>query len=212
MQDFTLILVTSVTVLVGCTGGQPNLSDASSQPQHLIMSEGSSTSDGLSISNGNVVVKENQPGVAFATVTLPGQSKRIAYFLVFNHDRPNAGVTSEGGSRGATASTSHTINTYGNESTAKYELVLKSGADSIETETISIDDEAFGSSKGRVFLIDMKLDPPGVSQFHLDLPTEVPELKETEATEQFSHDALTAMRKADQAVDAFCRAIEATGN
>ncbi|MBL8814410.1 MAG: hypothetical protein JNL58_00155 [Planctomyces sp.] len=211
VQYLKLMLVIGVTVLAGCTGGEPTPSSAPTQYQELIMSEGNSTSDALSISNGNVVVKANQPGVAFATVTPPGQSRRIAYFLVFNHDPSNSGVKTEGESTRASAQTFHTISTYGHESTVKYEVVLKSGTESIETESITLNGEAIDSSKGRLLLIDMKHDPPGVSQFNVDLPTELRELKEPDDTEQFSQNTLNEIRKAEMIVDAFCQAIEAQG-
>ncbi|WP_252853280.1 hypothetical protein [Aeoliella straminimaris] len=211
MHYLTRSLIAGVTVLVGCTGSQPNSINAPSKPDHLIMGEGSSISDGLSISNGNVVVIDDQPGIAFATVTPPGQSKRVAYFLVFNHDRPNARVKTEGGSSGSTANTFHTINTFGNECTVEYDVVLKDGTESIETESISISDTEYDSSKGRVFLIDMEATPPSVTQLNLDLPADVPALKEPDATKQFGQDTLNAFRKADKSVDDFCRSIEARG-
>jgi hypothetical protein len=211
MHYVTVILIAGVTVVAGCTGNQPNPTNAPSAPQRLIMAEGNSMSDGLSISSGNVVVIENQPGIAFATVTTPGQSKRVAYFAVFNHNRPNAGVKTECGSSGSSANTFHTINTFGNECTVKYAVVLKEGAEPIATESISISDKEYDSSKGRVFLIDMEATPPRVTQIKLDLPIDVPALKETDATEQFGHATLNAFRKADKTVDGFCRSIETRG-
>ncbi|QDV23844.1 hypothetical protein [Aureliella helgolandensis] len=212
MQYLTRLLITGVAVLVGCTGKQPNPTNVPSKPQHLIMSEGNATSDGLSVSSGNVVVIENQPGIAFATVTIPKQPKRVAYFLVFNHDGPNVGVKTESESSGASGNTFHTINTYGKECTANYEVVLQEETEAVKTETVSIDDKAYDSSKGRVFLIDMKLDPPNVTQVNLHMPNNVPDLKvETDATRQFGDDTVNALRKASKTVNEFCRSIEAKG-
>jgi len=208
MRYFSLVLTTCVALLAGCADEQSKPPASPSPTRSLVMSEGTSSGDGLSISNGNVVVKENEPGIAFATVTTPGQPRRIVYFVVFNHDRPHSGITTEGGSTGATADTFHTITTYGKASTVRYEVVLKKETESIEAETISIDDKVFDSTQGRVFLIDMKQNPPSATQFNFDLPADLPELTATDATEQFAQDTLNAIRTADEAVDAFCRTIE----
>ena len=208
MRYFILVLATCFAVLAGCADEQSKPPASPSPTRSLVMSEGTSSGDGLSISNGNVVVKENEPGIVFATVTTPGQPRRIVYFVVFNHDRANAGINTEAGSTGATADTFHRITTYGKTSTVRYEVVLKNETESIEAETITIDDKVFDSTQGRVFLIDMKQSPPSVTQFNVDLPVELPELTATDATEQFAQDTLDTIRTVNDAVDTFCRTIE----
>ncbi len=204
MHNVTRIFIAVAIVLAGCNGTSPN---------QLLMGEGVTTSDDLSVTNGNVIVKEGQPGIAFAFATKPGQSKEFTYFLVFNHDFPNDGVNMKTQSHTdvSTADTSHTITAFGTDCKVEYRVALKADTRTVETETTLIADAPYDPSKGKLFLIDMKTTPPTVTQLHLELPSEIPNLKETDATEKFGQDTLNGLRKADKTVDDFCERIERKG-
>ncbi len=50
----------------------------------------------------------------------------------------------------------------------------------------------YDTSKGKLLLIDMKTAPPVVTQVNLELPTEIPSLKESEAAEKFGENRLNS--------------------
>lgn len=200
MHRFTLVFVVSFSFLMGCLPDEPS---------HITMAEGNATTDGLSISNGNYILKEGQPGVAFATVTTPGQSKKMAYFLAFNHSMPDAGVGTESNGNGSNANTLHTLRSFGRECTVKYGVDLGEEAQATVEERLSIDAEPYDLSEGRVFLINTESSPSSITQLDLDLPTDVPPLKEVDATQEFGYSTLRALRRADKTVDEFCQSIDA---
>ena len=204
MHNFTLIFIAGAIVLAGCNG---------TSPSQILMGEGTATSDDLSVTSGNVILKEGQPGIAFAFATKPGQSKEFTYFVVFNHDLGNGDVNvkSIGNSDGSTAHTFHSITAFGTDCKVEYRVGLKADRKTVETETTLIADAPYDPSKGKLFLIDMKATPPTVTQLNLELPSEIPNLKETDSVEKFSLDTLNGLRKTDKTVDEFCRRIETKG-
>ncbi len=200
-----LPLVLGIALLAGCDADEMAGTGDPSSDERIIYAEGSAVSDGLSISSGNVIIQSNQPGIAFATVTTPEQPKSLAYFLVFNHDLANkAGVKTGCGSNGTTANTFHTLNCFGNQCTVAYKIVLENDAHDVAIEELTIG-KSFDPDNGRVFLIDMKVAPPELTQLKLQLPADVPSLKATHETQKFGQATLTALRKADPTVDDFCQ-------
>ena len=199
MRTITLIFIVGTTVLAGCNDTSRN---------QIVMGEGQATSGDLSVTTGNVIVKEGQPGIAFAFAMTPGQSREFTYFLVFNHDFPNGGVKTQSGAAGSTADTSHTITAFGTDCAVEYLVELDADTRAVETETILVADAPYDPSKGKLFLIDMKATPPTVTQLNLELPSEIPNLKETDAAETFGQNTLNGLRKTDKTVDQFCRRIK----
>jgi hypothetical protein len=203
MHNATLIFIICVIVVAGCNRGSPS---------KMILGEGQSTAEGLSLTNGNVILKEGQPGLAFAFATKPSQSKEFTYILVFNHDFPNGGIGTQSNSGGLTASTSHAITAFGADCKVEYRVGLNAVRKAVETEAILIADAPFDPTKGKLFLVDMKASPPTVTQLNLELPSHIPDLKETDAMERFAQDTLEGLRKTDKTVDEFCRRIETKGS
>ena len=207
MRRLTMIVLSCAAFIVGCDR-------ASHTPSHLVMGEGSAVSDNLAVSNGNVILKENQPGILFAFVTKPAQSKQFTYFVVFNHDFPTGAtnaINTSSTSDGSSANTFHTINAFGAECKVEYHVTLTDDGKNVQKETTSVADKSYEQSKGKLFLIDMKTDPPTVVQTSLDLPSVIPDLQDTESAEKFGLDALQDLRQADETVDEFCKAIVAKG-
>lgn len=220
MHRLSILLVTLTFLPIGCDRGSPRPTPTSSEPAQLIhgeggasliLGEGGASSDKLSVTNGNVVQKENQPGIALAFVTKPSESKDFAYFVVFSHDFPNGGMHTQSSSDGLTARTEHTIEAFGSECNVEYLVKLTRDGAMVSTETISIAGETYDVSKGKLFLVDMKVTPATVVQINIDLPSAIPDLKETQAVEKFGEETLDELRKANMTVDEFCVRILATG-
>ncbi len=143
-----------------------------------------------------------------AAVAKPGHSKEIAYALIFNHDGPNTSVKSESGISDATGNTTHTMTCDGNDCNAAYHVTLSEDGKDVATESITIAGKPYDPTQGRLFLIDIESRPPTVTQMDLELPADIPDLKETEATEAFGDETLNGLRHADTNVDAFCARMD----
>jgi hypothetical protein len=198
-------------LLIGCEG--KNSSAPPNQPNgaQLTMGEGSSDSDGLNVTNGNVVLKQGQPGIAYSFSTIPGREKRFTYFLIFTYDFRNGRVMTQSSGDDLTANASHTIKAFGNDCKAEYRIELDANTKAVATESTRIAESSFDPSKGKVFLVDMKTSPPEVTQLDLELPTTIPNLEKPESAERFGSDILNQLRKANKSVDSFCLQIEADG-
>ena len=203
MHNATLLFIFAAIAVTGCNR---------TNPSKIVYGEGVAKSDGLSVTNGNVNLKEGQPGIACAFVIKPGRTREVTYFLVFNHDFPIGGFGTDGGSDGLTASSSHTITAFGASCKVEYRVGLNADRKTVETEATLIAGKPFDPSKGKLFLIDMKSTPPTVTQLNLELPSPIPDLEETDAVEKFTQNSLKGLRKTDKAVDEFCRRIEAKGS
>ncbi len=203
MHNATLIFIFCAIVVAGCNHVSTS---------KIIYGEGQVSTEGLSVTNGNVILKEGQPGLAFAFATKPSQSKEFTYILVFNHDFPNGGVGTQSSLNGLMASTSHTITAFGANCKVEYRVGMNADRKAVDTEAILISDAPFDPSKGKLFLVDMKASPPTVTQLNLELPSQIPDLTETDAMERFAHDTLDGLRKTDKTVDEFCRRIETKGS
>lgn len=199
MRNSVPIVLVSMVVLLGCAKGTPN---------KLVLAEGGTTSDGFSVSHGGVVIIDDEPGLAFATLSPKTSTKRIVYFLVFNHGTPTASVTTASSNDGRTAKTMLAIRTYGNVCTVKYDAVVNQETKGVEKETIYCGDDVFEPASGRVLLIDMKRDPPVITQLELELTTDVPDFKRTDTSTDFAKATLRKLRSSSQPVDEFCRSIE----
>lgn len=195
----SLPLLLAWVVVLSVVGYRPCLAQT-----ELILGGGSATSDGLSLSSGNVVVREHQPGVAFATVTAPSQKKRVAYFIVFSHDR--ADVKSASTNNGVEATTFHTIDSFGKKCSVHYRITLKDPMRSVETLAVGTRD--FEVSKGRVFLIDLRPDEPKVTQVAAEEFGTLPERTDVETTEKFARSALKALRQTNEDIDRFSKTLE----
>ena len=211
MRDLALIF-TCALLLIGCdsqtTTSTPSRSESSSQ---LLMGEGSIASNGLAVTNGNVVLKAGRPGIAFAFVTIPGQAKKFGYFLVFNHNFPEGGVATQSGGDILTAKTSHTIKSFGNECKAEFRMELNANTNTVKADKIVVADSSYNTAEGKLILIDMKTMPPTVTQLNLELPAGIPNLEKPAATEKFGEDILSQLRRTEKKVDAFCLQIEQAG-
>ena len=174
----------------------------------LLIAEGVANSNGLEVNSGNVVVKTGRPGVAFACVTTPGQSKTFAYFLIFNHDFPKALVTSQGTSDGSIAKTNHTISAFGHRCEAEYRVTLRPGQQAVASVETRVGGVRYDLTKGKVFLLEMKNAKPSVTQLNIELPTKLPRLDRTSDVEKFAERTLKRLREANEAVNAFCQASE----
>lgn len=207
MRNLKILLIAIFALSVGCN--QPSLTPSKGSGNlSVTLGEGSATIDGLSVTNGNVIKKNGEPGLAFAFVAAPDRTKELTYFLVFDHSSPEGGVKTESGGAGLEASGSHTISAFGNQCTAEYSIRLDPETHSINSESIVVGGHSFSREQGPIFLVDMKSNPPSVTQRDFELPATIPELTTPNAAEGFGERILRELRKTDQRVDDFCRQIE----
>ena len=209
MRNSTLVFIVTIAFFGGCNESG-NVTKNGPSNASLTLGEGASASDGLSVTNGNAVLKQGQAGIAFAFTITPVRSKEFAYFIVFNHDFPEAGIDTSSENSGLEASGSHTITAFGNDCKVNYSVTLNSDNRSIEKESTQIAEEDYHRDKGRLFLIEMNSNPPNIVQLEVELPTEIPNLKEPDAAESFGRGVLNRLRETNKRVDEFCRRIEET--
>lgn len=202
MQNSMLIFLAAVLALTGCNR---------TSPSKMVLGEGQVKSDDLSATSGNLILKEGAPGIEFAFVTKPGKSKEFTYFVVFNHDFPQGGIDTRSNSDGLKAHTLHTITAFGNDCKVEYDVKLKEDRKTVDSETTTIADAPYDPAKGKFFLIDIKTTPPTVTQLNPELPSQIPDLSETEAAEKFGQDTLNGLRKTNKQIDEFCKQIETKG-
>ena len=182
--------------------------DTKRETAEMVFAEGQAASEDLAVSNGNIILKTQQPGVAFAFVTKPQEAKEFAYFAIFNHDFPNGKVGTHSSSDGFAAETHHSLQAFGNECMIQYSLTLAEDGKTVTAETLGVEGVDYDAANGKVFLIDMRATPPQTVQLDLALPRSIPSLKSPQQTDEFGTNILQGLRTANRQVDAFCSAID----
>ena len=160
----------------------------------------------LWVSAGSHWIVEGQPGVVFGMLKAPNTARRFTYFVVFKHDFPASSCSApssvSGGGRGFTSI--QEIEVSGN----KLQIVHKADFEPQETpdlkESFEVDGKPVDLSGGRVFLVDLTAEPPGVKQRDVDLPEELPDpTSSVKTVETLARQTLAAIREQDKDVDSF---------
>jgi hypothetical protein len=171
----------------------------------LIQGTAGSKSDDLSIQAGGVVLREGEPGAAFATVRAGKAKRRLAFFVVLKHRYPGEGrsasdedVTVEG----TKGTARHNLTVDGKTLALTYAVTLDA-AKKPKGETLTVAGKVADLAKGNVFLVDMTADPPRWEQRKLELPAEVGDLSTKAAAAALAKQAIAGLIKQDRKVKAF---------
>ena len=195
MRYLTLFLVAGLSLFAGC--------DRSIETSAK-MNAGVVGNDSFSLSHGNLILQQNQPGIAFSFVKTPGRQKEFTYFTVFNHEFPNLNkLSSRSRADSSDGNCALSFSAFGNECLIEYSVTLNPDDRNIKQETTSIAGRDYDQKKGRVFLIDMKTTPVTIEQLDVELPTEIPDLKDTNTMDEFGQQTLQTLRKADVRLEEF---------
>ena len=205
---YVMPIVMAFATVVIATRGIADATAPSSDEAELVVAEGVASSDGLTVTNGNIVMENGRPGIAFAFVTKPGQDKEFTYFLVFAHNFPKGDVESRSKSDGLRASTYHEISSFGNKLKVQYRVALEPQEKVAVSEKTLLADKTFDSSKGKVFLVNMKTSSPRIEQVYAELPSTFPDLRNTDTVARFAAKALYELRDKHKAINAFCKQLE----
>jgi hypothetical protein len=145
----------------------------------LIQGTAGSRSDALSLQAGGVVLREGGPGAAFGTIQAGKGKRQLAYYLVVRHRYPGEGKTESNEdvtAEGLTGTARHTLTVNGNSLVVTYSVKLDEATKNPKEEKLSLGGKEVGLAGGRVFLVDMTVNPPRVEQRKLVLPAEVGDL------------------------------------
>ncbi len=164
----------------------------------LIQGTAGSKSDDLSLQAGAIVLREGEPGSAFATVQAGAGKRQLAYFLVLKHRWPGEGKTESNEdvtAEALTGTAKHALTIDGKALPLVYTITLDAKSKKPKAETFTVGGKAVDLSKGRVLLVDMTADPPKFEQRKLDLPGEVADLSTNKAAAALAKEALDALLK-----------------
>lgn len=153
-------------------------------PPFTVAEGGGKISEGaLSIRVPTKSIAPPEAGIVFSTVTLPGQQEQFAYLFIFHYGgeldsyssfSPNTvgsfhgGIDSPDGQR-AEIITGFTVN--GKPIEGRYYVELDDSLTKVATETVSIGDESYETSAGRVFLVDLTAETPSCRQLDVKMPS-----------------------------------------
>ncbi len=147
---------------------------------------GGGTSDGLGVQNGTMYIAVGKPGITFGLKQKPGSEPEMAYLVIFRH-KVTDGAQVGGGSRnqavgGGTmrAEMTHDLELHGKMFTIAEELEFDPAAREFKKEAATINGQTVDMKAGRVFLVDFTGDKLTWKQVKAKLPTQLPDLKETD--------------------------------
>ncbi len=191
--------VMAIAGLMLCVGCRPESSS-------MVGGGAAGASNDLWVSAGSQWIVEGQPGVVFGMLKAPNTARRFTYFVVFKHDFPASSCSApssvSGGGREFTSIQEIEV------SGKKLQIVHKADFEPQETpdlkESFEVDGKPIDLSGGRVFLVDLTAEPPGIKQRDVDLPEELPDpTSSVKTVETLARQTLAAIREQDKDVDSF---------
>jgi hypothetical protein len=175
----------------------------------VIQGVSAARSDQIEIQAGGLVLREGSAGAAFGTIRVGKGKRHLSYFLVLKHNLGKAGSPVPGKEMMATnddGKSKQTLMIDGKSLEVVYQVRVEGGKTTRQTLTIS--NKAVEVSKGRVFLVDLTVNPPRWEQRKLDLNEEVPDVTSKKAADELVKKVLANLAKQDRKVKAF---IETAG-
>jgi hypothetical protein len=201
-------LAIAAAVLVG--GAALWLSRARPPLFRFVAGGSRSTSDGLGISSGNIVVVEGKSGVLFGTVKQPSGPERLTYLIFFKvgpparHEAEN-GANFHCSSDGSSAQAEDAIVISGRRVEATYRIVLDKARSGAASETLEVGGRGVDMAAGRVFLVDFTTGTAVYRQREVSLPPSVPALSTTGDVERFAEEIRKDLEGRDSEIRAFVR-------
>jgi len=176
----------------------------------LVSGAGGTASGKLWISNGNLVLTDVEPGIAYGMVQKPGTGREFSYFLILKHDLQVTDLTlsdvlPKSGSRndGLKGTTTQTVQVGTAKIDVAYTIELNPAGSEVLQETLHVGDEAVDIAAGRVFLVDLTANPLTIVQRKVALGKNLPATRDTEGVAGLARETLAALKSADGQVRDF---------
>jgi hypothetical protein len=158
---------------------------------------GRSSSDGLSVSSGNLVVRAGKPGVLFGTAKATNSPEQFSYIFVFMHAglKPVPGDTYKAvnSSSGKKGSSTCTLVESGQTIQADYEIELDDTG-KVTKEQLKVGGKVVDLAAGRLFLIDLTAPSPTYEQKRSDQLGAIKSLDTTEDVENIAASILDSLK------------------
>jgi hypothetical protein len=158
---------------------------------------GRSSSDGLSVSSGNLVVRAGKRGVLFGTANATNSPEQFSYIFVFKYAglKPVPGDTYKAGnsSSGKKGASTCTLVENGQTIQADYEIELDDTG-KVTKEQLKVGGKVVDLAAGRLFLIDLTSFSPIYEQKKSDQLGAIKSLDTTEDVEHVAASILDALK------------------
>lgn len=195
----TIVLL--LVALAAAGAGQPDKAS-------IVTGASGGGDDNLRVHAGGLVLIEGTPGVGYGTVAKLGGQRELTYVIVFKHDFKGASQSrcgSESSCDGTKGKAKQVIDVDDRKFTLGYQIELDTKNKTVKSESLTINDKDVDVAKGRVFLVDMTVQPPKWEQKKLDLPAELDDDTKTEGAKKIAAKALESLGKQDKKVRAFIK-------
>jgi hypothetical protein len=166
---------------------------------------GASSGD-LEVQTGGLVLREGEVGSAFGTVRKASKTRKLAYYVLFKHSftsRSKSNTSEEATAVDDKARGSQELELDGKKLTVLYKIEVDLRARKVLREELTLNGKTINLARGRVFLVDMTVNPPKWQQKKLKLPAEVADAQDRKSAEELARRVVAALVKQDRKVKAF---------
>ncbi|MCS7468723.1 hypothetical protein NZK35_18880 [Stieleria sp. ICT_E10.1] len=152
-------------------------------PPFTVAQAGSRITPGaLSLRTPTMAIVPSEAGVVFGTVTLPGEQERLAFLIFVDYggdlSRYSSFTPNSMGGLNALSQlpdgkwTEVSVGFSVGETPfdAKYYIELDDSLTEVATETLSVGEKSYDASAGRVFLVDLTVEPHSCRQVNVTMP------------------------------------------
>lgn len=189
-KRFTVIL--AIVPVFVTTAGCFSYSHTSTAGKGAMVGGGGSVeAEGLSISAGNRVIRENEPGVVFGTAKLPDTAREISYAVVFNYDDPTDALVTpaEMSSDGSIGRAEQRVIIGNRNFDLQYSIDAKT-----RDESFTINGSQVPPTDGKVWLVDLRDGKNIVERIDAILPHVTEDMPAQKSIEETAAEILKAVR------------------
>lgn len=185
-------------VLFGCTPAPVEKIDGGSQVAR----------DDWSFSAGTIFLQHDVPGLLLGTRKSSDGPREIAYVMLFRHEvsanthvqRPeDVGVTFDG----KLVSMKDGITIDGKTVSLRLQIEVKPHSPQVKSETLKLDNQVQPTAQGRLFLVDLTVNPPTWQQVRAQLPTDLPDPSGRDAVREVARIIMTDLSRNNATVAQF---------
>jgi hypothetical protein len=181
-------------------------------PEQWITSGGGSLAAGCWFTSSNGYLKDNADGspsvgVFFGTVTPPDRPTEILYLVLYKH-APRKSSSRGVGNHLNTISSGHveiidglTVDGVAAKLSAQLDADPRTGK--LTRQEYKLNEQKIDMSRGRLFLVDLTVNPAKWQQVNVELPRGLPREIDRETVRRVAEDDVPALRKKHREVDDF---------
>ncbi len=184
------------------------LGDQDMEKAQVVQGTSGARSAQLELHAGGVVARQDEIGTAFGTVRIGTGKPQLSYVVLFKHRLSNElplECSDETFAEGDTASSKQVLAIDGKSLVLDYQLKLDRTKP--PRKTLSLNRKPVELSKGRVFLVDLTVQPPRWEQRKVELTVEVGETMSKKGSEELARKLLSSLPNQDAKIKEFIDAI-----